>query len=226
MAGKGTDRKNKSVKDTKTAAINDKDEAVANFTLPDSLPCSEIDFPILIKKRSTANWNEIIEESNKKLKDIEEYVQSKRETPTKPPFQSWYFCFNCITAIVNSAIINIQGAKDFFMYKKQLMAETCKINMKYYQFLETECDYIVKEVFFLLIPALEETLNKAVIWDALKKQKCFFNGIDHIAQVRVRLHRYCKLSPQAEPDILFLMMSGTVAAIIVLNLLEIITISL
>lgn len=49
---------------------------------------------------------------------------------------------------------------------------------------ETECDYIKNEVFDLLIPALEETLNKAKIWHALLRQKCFFNGIDHIVQVQ------------------------------------------
>lgn len=53
-------------------------------------------------------------------------------------------------------------------------------------FLETECDYIKNQVFIQLIPALEETLNKAKIWDALQKQKCFFNGIDHIVQVTGR----------------------------------------
>ncbi|CAH2240335.1 IQ domain-containing protein K-like [Pararge aegeria] len=134
MAGKASDRKGKSGKDAKSAA-NEKSETVTAFTLPDSLPCSEIDFPLLIRKRHTANWNEIVEESNNNYKEIEEYAQSKREVTPKPPFQ------------------------------------------------KTECDYIANEVYVYLIPALEETLNKAVIWDALKIQKCFFNGIDHIAQL-------------------------------------------
>lgn len=51
-------------------------------------------------------------------------------------------------------------------------------------FSETECDYIRSEVFVHLIPALEDTLNKAKIWEALARQKCFFNGIDHIVQVQ------------------------------------------
>ncbi|XP_045766255.1 uncharacterized protein LOC123867967 [Maniola jurtina] len=133
MAGKVSERKNKVGKDAKSAAA-EKGETVAAFTLPDSLPCSEIEFPILSKKKYTANWNEIIDESNKTFKEIEEYAQTKKEPTTKSPF-----------------------------YK-------------------TESDFITKEVFVHLIPALEETLNKAVIWDALKRQKCFFNGIDHIAQ--------------------------------------------
>lgn len=36
-----------------------------------------------------------------------------------------------------------------------------------------------------LIPALVETLNKAKLWEALVRQKCFFNGIDHIVQVTI-----------------------------------------
>lgn len=47
----------------------------------------------------------------------------------------------------------------------------------------TECNYLKEKVFVHLQPALEETLQKAQIWEALKQQKCFFNGIDHIAQV-------------------------------------------
>ncbi|XP_023936741.1 IQ domain-containing protein K-like [Bicyclus anynana] len=132
MAGKASDRKGKSGKDGKSS---EKAEAVAAFTLPDSLPSSEISFPILLKKKYTANWNEIVEESDRNLKEIADYAQSKKEEIKKPPF-----------------------------YK-------------------SECDYILKEIFVYLIPALEETLNKAVTWDALKYQKCFFNGVDHIAQL-------------------------------------------
>lgn len=53
-------------------------------------------------------------------------------------------------------------------------------------FAETESEYIRNEVFVYLIPALEETLNKAKIWEALVRQKCFFNGIDWIVQVICR----------------------------------------
>nr|XP_026486846.1 uncharacterized protein LOC113393938 [Vanessa tameamea] len=133
MAGKGTDRKGKA-KEIKST-LNDLRENLAAFTLPDSLPCSEIEFPILIKKTNKAKWTEIIEESNRNLKDIENYVESIKEPLDKTPF------------------------------------------------LKTEYDYIKDKIFVYLIPALEETLFKAELWDALKSQKCFFNGIDHIVQI-------------------------------------------
>lgn len=50
-------------------------------------------------------------------------------------------------------------------------------------FSGTETDYIKNEVFVQLIPALVETLNKAKIWQAFTRDKCFFNGIDHVVQV-------------------------------------------
>ncbi|CAH2091249.1 unnamed protein product [Euphydryas editha] len=133
MAGKGTDRKGKS-KEIKSA-VNELEENLTTFTLPDSLPCSEIEFPILLKRSYNANWAEIIEESDKNLKSIENYRKSKMEILEKPPF------------------------------------------------LKTELDYIKDKIFIYLIPALEETLYKAQLWNALKIQKCFFNGIDHIVQI-------------------------------------------
>ncbi|KAM3966412.1 uncharacterized protein ACR2FA_012725 [Aphomia sociella] len=133
MAGKTTDRKGKS-KELKSAG-NEVIDTLAMFTLPDSLPCSEVEFPILIKKTAKANWLEILEESNNKHKEIEEYVESKKQPVPKAPFQN------------------------------------------------TESDYIKNEVFVYLIPALEETLKKAMIWGVLVRQHCFFNGIDHIVQV-------------------------------------------
>lgn len=48
---------------------------------------------------------------------------------------------------------------------------------------DSETDFIRDKILVNLIPALEETLNKAKIWEALRIQKCFFNGIDHIVQV-------------------------------------------
>ncbi|KOB74147.1 IQ domain-containing protein K, partial [Operophtera brumata] len=134
MAGKTTDRKLKS-KDAKSVAGNDQTDALANFSLPESLPCSEIEFPVLITKTATVNWQQILEEREQKFHEIAEYVESKHEKVSKAPF------------------------------------------------LKTECDYINNEVFSHLIPALEETLNKAKIWEALLRQKCFFNGIDNIVQV-------------------------------------------
>ncbi|XP_050671929.1 IQ domain-containing protein K-like [Leptidea sinapis] len=132
MAGKYTDRKAKT-KESKTTTP-DIAENPAAFTLPESLPCSEVDFPILLTRKYRANWQEILKESEAEAKEIEEYNNRKQEPVPKPPFQ------------------------------------------------KTESDYIKSEVFTLLIPALEETLNKAKIWDALRIQKCFFNGIDHIVQ--------------------------------------------
>ncbi|KAJ0178347.1 hypothetical protein K1T71_006170 [Dendrolimus kikuchii] len=134
MAGKSTtDRKGKS-KDTKTLS-NELTDNLAAFTLPESLPCSEVSFPVLITKVAKASWQDILEESNQHFREIEEFTERKKEAVPKPPF------------------------------------------------LKTECDYITNEVFVQLIPALEETLNKAKIWEALSVQKCFFNGIDHIVQV-------------------------------------------
>ncbi|XP_017884460.1 IQ domain-containing protein K-like [Ceratina calcarata] len=44
-------------------------------------------------------------------------------------------------------------------------------------------NYLNKNLFRLLIPALEETLIEASKWKALRVQKCRFNGVDHIAQI-------------------------------------------
>lgn len=88
MAGKGTDRKAKT-KDYKSAGTADSEvneSALAAFTLPDSLSCSEIDFPILIKRQAVANWKDIIAESDKWHQEINEYVEAKEPT-LKPPFQ-------------------------------------------------------------------------------------------------------------------------------------------
>ncbi|KAJ8716179.1 hypothetical protein PYW08_013464 [Mythimna loreyi] len=115
-------------------SIVDQNDA-AGFVLPDSLPCSEVDFPVLIRRRSRANWKEIVDESDKWQKQLEEYQESKKELTPKPPF------------------------------------------------LKTEADYIKDEVFVHLIPALVEALNKAKIWEAFTREKCFFNGIDHVVQV-------------------------------------------
>ncbi|XP_063623509.1 uncharacterized protein LOC134795547 [Cydia splendana] len=132
MAGKGTDRKGKS-KDTKSIAETVV-ESTANFTLPDSLPTDEVDYPVLITRKVTANWREILEESQQFKDEIEEYKQRQEEPVLKSPFK------------------------------------------------KTETDYIKNEVFVCLIPALEDTLVKAKIWQALQIEKCFFNGIDWIAQ--------------------------------------------
>ncbi|CAK1586245.1 unnamed protein product [Parnassius mnemosyne] len=133
MTARTTDRKGKS-KETKSL-VNELENDLATFTLPDSLPCSELDFPLLPKRRQRANWNNIVEESNRKFQKIEEYEESKKEQKPMSPF------------------------------------------------LNTECKYLNDEVFVHLVPALEETLRKARVWAAFKTQKCFFNGIDHIAQI-------------------------------------------
>ncbi|CAG4950373.1 unnamed protein product [Colias eurytheme] len=130
MAGRGTDRKK--AKDKSSA--NENSDNLAAFTLPDSLPCSEIEFAVILRKNNRANWKKIVEEREEELKELERYKESKTEPIPKSPF------------------------------------------------LRTESDYIKNEVFVYLIPALEETLNKAKMWDALRIQKCFFNGIDHIVE--------------------------------------------
>ncbi|KAJ8713425.1 hypothetical protein PYW07_013795 [Mythimna separata] len=107
----------------------------AAFVLPDSLPCSEVDFPVLIRRRSRANWKDIVNESEKWKKQLKEYQETKIVALPKAPF------------------------------------------------LKTEADYIKDEVFVQLIPALVEALNKAKIWEAFTRDKCFFNGIDHVVQV-------------------------------------------
>lgn len=86
MAGKGTDRKGKS-KEIKSA-VTELEENLTTFTLPDSLPCSEIEFPVLIKRTNKAKWADIIEESDKNLKAIEEYTESRKEILGKPTFLS------------------------------------------------------------------------------------------------------------------------------------------
>ncbi|RVE44683.1 hypothetical protein evm_010702 [Chilo suppressalis] len=133
MAGKITDRKGKN-KEPKSGASELSDN-LATFALPDSLPCSEVDFPILIRKKNLANWKTILEETDQQFHEIEQFNDSKKEPVPKSPF------------------------------------------------IKTECDYIKNEIFVHLLPALEETLNKAKIWQALQRQNCFFNGIDHIVQI-------------------------------------------
>ncbi|XP_078035632.1 IQ domain-containing protein K [Augochlora pura] len=44
-------------------------------------------------------------------------------------------------------------------------------------------NYIDQQVFRLLLPALEETLLAADKWNALRIQKCRFNGLDHLAEI-------------------------------------------
>ncbi|XP_076649647.1 IQ domain-containing protein K [Halictus rubicundus] len=43
--------------------------------------------------------------------------------------------------------------------------------------------YIDQQIFRLLLPALEETLLAADKWNALRIQKCRFNGIDRLAEI-------------------------------------------
>ncbi|XP_013190609.1 IQ domain-containing protein K [Amyelois transitella] len=131
MAGKATDRKRKEAK----SITNETADTLAAFQLPDSLSCSEVEFPVLMMKTTRASWKDILKENEQRMQEIKEYSDSKKEPIVKAPF------------------------------------------------LRTECDFIKNEVFVHLLPALTETLNKAKIWEALVRQKCFFNGIDHISQV-------------------------------------------
>ncbi|CAG9793816.1 unnamed protein product [Diatraea saccharalis] len=146
MAGKTTERRGKN-KDPK-AGGSEIAEPLGAFTLPDSLPCSEVEFPILIRKKKIVDWKAILEEANQHIQEIEEFNESKKEPVPKSPF------------------------------------------------LKTECDYIENEVFVHLIPALEEALNKAKTWEALQRQKCFFNGIDHIVQVSLKNLFFPRLLPR------------------------------
>lgn len=84
MAGKATDRK----KGKDKTATNETSDNLAAFTLPDSLPCSEIEFAVLLKRSFRANWNKILEEKEQELKEIEEFKQSKTEPVPKSPFLS------------------------------------------------------------------------------------------------------------------------------------------
>ncbi|XP_076292608.1 IQ domain-containing protein K [Lasioglossum baleicum] len=43
--------------------------------------------------------------------------------------------------------------------------------------------YIDQQISRLLLPALEETLLAADKWNALRVQKCWFNGIDRLAEI-------------------------------------------
>ncbi|XP_076627180.1 IQ domain-containing protein K [Colletes latitarsis] len=43
--------------------------------------------------------------------------------------------------------------------------------------------YLEQRIFRLLLPALEETLSEASNWNALRVQKCRFNGLDYIAEI-------------------------------------------
>nr|XP_034180856.1 IQ domain-containing protein K-like isoform X1 [Osmia lignaria] len=43
--------------------------------------------------------------------------------------------------------------------------------------------YLEQRIFHLLLPAIEETLIEASKWNALRVQKCRFNGLDYIAEL-------------------------------------------
>lgn len=86
MAGKNTDRKsaNKSLK-----SAQDQDAySMSTFVFPDSLSCSEVQFPVLIstKKIRKANWNDIVSENEKRMQEIEKFWQRKNG-----PTQTFYF---------------------------------------------------------------------------------------------------------------------------------------
>lgn len=83
MPAKSADRK----KEAK-AASNELAENLAAFVLPDSLPCSEVNFPVLIKRKAKANWKTILEESDIGFQKIKEYEDSKTDHPPKSPFLS------------------------------------------------------------------------------------------------------------------------------------------
>lgn len=88
MAGKiTTDRKGKS-KHTKTNELTDN---LTAFSLPESLPCSEVSSPVLITKIAKASWRQILEESNRRVREIEEFTERKKEPIPKITFLSKFF---------------------------------------------------------------------------------------------------------------------------------------
>lgn len=86
MPAKSADRKKES-KEAK-AAYNELAENLAAFVLPDSLPCSEVNFPVLVNRKAKANWNTILEESDKQFQEIKDYEDRKIEQQPKSPFLS------------------------------------------------------------------------------------------------------------------------------------------
>ncbi|KOC68712.1 IQ domain-containing protein K [Habropoda laboriosa] len=48
---------------------------------------------------------------------------------------------------------------------------------------ELPSNYLNQRIFGLLIPALKETLIEASKWNALRVQKCRFNGLDYISEI-------------------------------------------
>nr|XP_033335740.1 IQ domain-containing protein K-like [Megalopta genalis] len=61
---------------------------------------------------------------------------------------------------------------------------------------QSSSNYIDQQVFRLLLPTLEETLLAADKWNALRIQKCRFNGLDHLAEIlwNRNLRRYRRIS--------------------------------
>ncbi|KAJ2944308.1 hypothetical protein O0L34_g18297 [Tuta absoluta] len=135
-SAKGRAKNKANIAEAKAAAA-EMNENLAAFSLPESLPCSEVAFPVIhIQKRQRANWKAILQESENKKQEIQDYEESLVvEKVVKSPFQY------------------------------------------------TECDYVERDIFLTLLPALEETLNKAKLWGALQNQRCFFSGIDWLVQV-------------------------------------------
>ncbi|KAK2586800.1 hypothetical protein KPH14_011825 [Odynerus spinipes] len=46
-----------------------------------------------------------------------------------------------------------------------------------------QSNYLNREIFLFLLPAMEEMLAEARRWDALRLQKCRFNGLDYLAEL-------------------------------------------
>ncbi|KAL4707679.1 hypothetical protein ACJJTC_014860 [Scirpophaga incertulas] len=82
MAGRITDRKGKHVK----SVLNELADNLATFTLPESLPCSEVEIPAIKRKNTLSNWNDILEERNQQLDEIEAFNENKRAPMLKSPF--------------------------------------------------------------------------------------------------------------------------------------------
>lgn len=61
---------------------------VPAFILPDSLPCSEVEFPILLTTKAHAKWETILIERENHVKEIEEFKRRGKQIIPRAPFLS------------------------------------------------------------------------------------------------------------------------------------------
>lgn len=93
MAGRQSERikrskDQKSLESQKAIGAPEPPNSMPSFTLPESLSCSEVDFPILLRKKNLVVWDEIILIEDERFKEIEEFIDSRKEPILKSPFLS------------------------------------------------------------------------------------------------------------------------------------------